>query len=96
MISLVYIRYLQCEFPHAEGGVEVESPLLAAVAEDRPSIQHRGLLLHQDNAAAQRAAAMNKLLQVERIQQLEQPSSVLAWPCVTSSRSLWCIQSSVG
>ena len=48
--------------------------VLAAVAERRPRIRHRGLLLHHDNAAAHRAAATQDFLKVERVQQLEHPS----------------------
>eukprot|EP00112_Aurelia_sp_Birch-Aquarium-sp1_P019978 Seg5046.1 transcript_id=Seg5046.1/GoldUCD/mRNA.D3Y31 product="Mariner Mos1 transposase" protein_id=Seg5046.1/GoldUCD/D3Y31 len=50
--------------------------VLAVVAERRPRIQHRGLLLHHDNAAAHRVAATQEFLLAERVQQLEhQPYS---------------------
>ena len=47
--------------------------VLAAVAEKRPQTTHRGLLLHHDNAAAQRAAATQDFLNAERSQQLDHP-----------------------
>ena len=47
--------------------------VLAAVAERRPRTQHRGLLLHHDNAAAHRANATQEFLQMEKVQQLDHP-----------------------
>ena len=47
--------------------------VLAAVAKRGPRTRHHGLLLHHDNAAAHRAAAMQEFLHAEWIRQLEHP-----------------------
>ena len=61
--------------------------VLAVVAERRPQTRIRGLLLHNDNAAAHRAAATKDFLKAERAQKLEYPpySSDLA-PLLISMR----------